>query len=516
MTANIRRIDNSIERRVAIGLITDPVFLSGAESMWTEEQVDGLPDWLRLVGEWSFSYWRKYGKAPGRDLEPIYEAWRSNGSHSEESAEIIRQVFRSLSREYEKEGRTNSQYLLDQAHKFLTERSLKFLSDRVRGFLEDGDLSEAEELVSGWRRPERIASVGGDPLLDQAGWEAAYEDATDPLFTFPGSMGDLIGPVGRGEFASFMAPEKRGKTWWLLYTALRALENRCRVAYFQLGDLTQEQVYRRLGTYLAGRSHMRRHCGERWIPILDCGMNQSGECEVPRNLPLEKDDGGETALPPDGNLEWTPCVRCRGRKRKGRRRWTGASWLKKIDRVDPLRWDEAWEAAQGYRERVRDRLRMYFASNYTLRVSDMERILDGWEREDGFVPDVIIGDYWDLIVPEDSRQDYRHQQNDNWSRGRGLSMDRRVALITATQADAKSYDARDLKSKNFSEDKRKYGHVTLGMWTLNQTVSEKKRRLMRIGRLFVREDEFFERDYSYVLQDLSSGRPYVGGWRRGG
>jgi len=513
----IEKADLSLERRIAVAMVTDPDFLAGVGSMWRDDLIHGLPDWLSLIGRWCLDYWKRYGKSPGRDIESIYHTWSLG--EDEEKAKVLAGVFRSISKEFEIDGRVNTQYLLDQTHALLTRVGLVSLSQRISGFVSQGDLAGAEGEVMKWRRPERIASIGGDPLLDEVGWRAAFAEIEDPLFIFPGSLGELIGPIGRGEFASFLGPEKRGKTWWLLFTAMRALENRCRVAYFQLGDLTQEQVYRRLGVYLTGRSNLLRHCVKQWAPVMDCRLNQSGECDVPKNPPLEKDDSGEPIFPDvGGNLLWEPCTRCRNRGRDGSgRRWYGASWIKLKEDVEPLRWEEAWEAVISFREKVRGRLRMHFSPNNSIRVSDMEKILDRWEREDGFIPDVVVGDYWDLIRPEDSRMEVRHQQNDNWSRGRGLSMDRRVALITATQADAKSYEVRDLKAKNFSEDKRKYGHVTLGMWTLNQTKEEKRNRLMRIGRLFVREDDFYEKDYCHVLMDLSAGRPYVAGWRgRGG
>ena len=61
-----------------------------------------------------------------------------------------------------------------------------------------------------------------------------------------------------------------------------------------------------------------------------------------------------------------------------------------------------------------------------------------WEKQDGFVPDLIVVDYADLIVPE-SRGEFRHQQNEIWKGLRRLSQEKGEPLvITASQSDAKS------------------------------------------------------------------------------
>jgi hypothetical protein len=79
-----------------------------------------------------------------------------------------------------------------------------------------------------------------------------------------------------------------------------------------------------------------------------------------------------------------------------------------------------------------------------------------------------------------------------------------------TQADAASYEKNSLGLSNFSEDKRKYGHVT-AMYGLNQDVDgrEKKIGIMRINEIVVREGEFDTSSQIHVLQNLRRGRPFL-------
>ena len=142
----------------------------------------------------------------------------------------------------------------------------------------------------------------------------------------------------------------------------------------------------------------------------------------------------------------------------------------------------------------------------TLKVSEIDTILDLWEREDGFVADMILIDYADSLAPE-SNIEFRHQENDKWMRMRALSQKRHALVITPTQADADSYKKNTLQLGNFSEDKRKYAHVT-AMYGLSQDAKGREKRLgiMRINEILIREGDSLESNQVYVLQNLSRGQ----------
>ena len=105
----------------------------------------------------------------------------------------------------------------------------------------------------------------------------------------------------------------------------------------------------------------------------------------------------------------------------------------------------------------------------------------------------------------------RHRQNKIWKQLRSLSQERHCLVVTATQADAKSYESGLLHMKNFSEDKRKYGHVT-AMYGLNQDKDgrEKNIGLMRINEIVLREGDYNTSKTVTVLQNLRRGRPFLG------
>jgi len=148
----------------------------------------------------------------------------------------------------------------------------------------------------------------------------------------------------------------------------------------------------------------------------------------------------------------------------------------------------------------------------TLNVAGIESHLDLWEQQDGFVPDVVITDYADIFAKEpDSPKEFRHSVNKTWKAHRSLAQKRHCCVITATQADADSYDTDLIRRKNFSEDKRKYGHVT-GMLTLNQRPDERRAGLMRVGVLLARDEDYDAERTVCVLQCLQIGRPNLGSY----
>ena len=105
-----------------------------------------------------------------------------------------------------------------------------------------------------------------------------------------------------------------------------------------------------------------------------------------------------------------------------------------------------------------------------------------WEYQDDFVLDLILVDYADLMTIKEvaSGEPFWHRIDKVWQGLRGISQKQHALLVTATQADAKSYGQDRLGRPNFSEDKRKYVDV-IAMWGLNQDRNGRERSLASCG-----------------------------------
>jgi hypothetical protein len=484
-------------------MIISDQYLREIQSVYKPEYITVEP--VRIVAEWCNDYYQRYGKAPNTHIKDLYQH-HAEKTLDEEHSEYIADFLASISDEHARADKFNAHYLIDQSLGYFKEQSLRNTADDIRGALNAGDVAAAEEFITQFNIVDKPIKVGIDPFTNVDAIQSSFAAREEPLFKLPGAIGDLMNSqFTREALISLQGPEKRGKTWWLITLGMWAHRARCNVAMFGVGDMSQDQMIRRQHIYLSKRSDDARYCGELFIPTLDCMHSQLDDCNMQERVSTfgVVDDG--VKVPYDDAPNYTPCTYC---MREHPKRYVGAYWWQKRDPVRPLTWQEAYRAGQIYVRRVRGKgFKLATYPNDTVNVKDIDRVLDQWEVEEGFVPDVIITDYADILAPEDPRKEARHQVNDTWKALRRLGQERKACVITATQADAASYEQKSVKLKNFSEDKRKYSHVT-AVFGLNQMADEKRDGVMRIGEMLIREDMSSDREV-VTLGRLEIGRPLI-------
>lgn len=265
---------------------------------------------------------------------------------------------------------------------------------------------------------------------------------------------------------------------------------------------------------------MDKYSGKFFIPEKDCIHNQLDSCD--KNI-RECDFGAleglnltENTLRKEitkdvliqqlkDNLDYKPCHNCSAYKRHN---W-GTVWLKEINVGSALTVKEAKNKFEQFFIKKKKNFKLSTHANGTLSLEEIKSILAAWEKNDNFVPDVVIIDYADILI-SDRKVEFRHMQNEIWKGMRGLSQEKHCLVVTASQTDSGSYETDTIRLKNFSEDKRKYSHVT-AMYGLNQDRSgrEKKLGILRINELVVREADFDSNNHVTVLQSLRIGRPFL-------
>lgn len=511
-----------IERQIIIGMITSTDYLKRIQSIWNPLFIESAT--AKRIAGWCWEYFKKYDKAPGRKIESIYYAKLKRGKVPKDLfSEIEEDILPGLSEEYEKEG-FNLEYLMDETETYFNERHLTLYSNNIQALVSQGELTQAAALACEFKMistKSQDETELGDPSAE-AKIDKAFEVSALGIIRFPGALGRFLNShLVRGGLVALMGPEKRGKTFWLLEFAKRALKGGMNVAFFQAGDMTESQQIIRSCIYDARKSNLKKYCKEHFEPVLDCIKNQMNDCA------LEEREGDEGVFDELEEKEirqisyedlisawkehksYKVCTHC-DRHKYGR---IGAVWIKKVPTVEPLTKEEAKKLNTKFFKRYKGRFKLSSHSNDTLTVEKIRAILTIWEKQDDFIPDVIVIDYADLLTTEHFMEE-RPKQNNIWKGLRRLSQEKGQPLvITATQADAASYESSVLKLKNFSEDKRKYAHVT-AMWGLNQDPGgrEKKIGLMRINELVIREGDFAADNKVTVLQNLRRGRPFIGSY----
>lgn len=521
VTRIVKAVKDNEERQIITGLIVDTGFSRQIIPIMHLEYFK--TPFAKTVAQWCSDYWEEYQDCPKEAIKDIYQSKKRNNEIEEDEADLISIFLESISDEYERTDKRPTQYMSNNAEKYFKKRSLEILKQDLSTHLSAGDIEQAEASLSGYALPELECGEGAiNPFTNEDAIRSAFESSVDPLFTVPGALGISINDLLiRGGFVGIMGPEKRGKSWWLMYLARMAARAGRNVVHFVVGDMTQNQVVVRHHIMNTRRSNKPKYCYPRLIPILDCLYNQTGECKSEDRL---GDDIVATTTTDEFDRKTIickeykdadyhiPCTECY-KDKELKKNFKGAHWWRESEQVEPLDWKDAFEYGQKFAQNNMPgkHFKLSCHVRQEINVKGIRQLLKKWEAEEGFIADVIVLDYADNLGAEHGKNEFRHQQNDTWGALRGISQEIDCLVITATQADAASYDAKVITEKNFSEDKRKYSHVT-GIITLNQTKKEKRAGVMRIGKLFVREDDIDTNELVTVLQNLAAGQPVTGSY----
>jgi len=517
-----------IERHIVIGMIVSTDYLKQIRLAWNTKFLESTT--AQRIAGWCIEYFDKYEKAPFTNIEGIFLDKLRKGQIPEDIAEEIEQnILGSLSESYDPD-KFNVNYLLDQTFQYFSERHLLQFGSEIQSLVESGELLEAEQLVGNYKAVTGGIGEGLDLASDLALERvmATFSATSKPVIRYPKELGKFWNDqLVRGGFVALLASEKRGKSFLLLDLAMRGVTQKANVAFFQAGDMTESQQLRRIAIYVARKPVKEKYCGRLYLPVRDCIYNQLDTCDKAErecNFGIFEDVSEWTAetLRTDITFDvlkerflkepdYVPCYNCSEYSNKP---W-GTPWFKTEDINQPLDLEETKEIWTKF---FIDNDRHFRLSTHaqTLSVSQIRTILDIWEKQYDFIADIVIIDYADLLEVDPSVRiaEYRHKQNHIWRGMRRLSEERDCLVVTATQADAQSYTQNSLKLSNFSEDKRKYSHVTAS-YGLNQDPGgrEKKLGILRLNELVVREDDFSISNEIRVLQRLQIGRPYLGAFR---
>ena len=500
-----------MERLIIIGLITSTDFIKQIRTALHLEYIESHA--ASTLATWCFEYFDEFSRAPGKDIELIYyEKLRLGQIPKEVAVELEEDILPGLSEEYENTG-TDVDVLLKKTYIYIQERSLVHLRNTVDFLIEKGELDSAEKIVQDFKvttEKKQALLLNSEEGIDRI-IESLVETAK-PLIKFHGPLGEMWNSqFTRGSFIGFLAPEKRGKSIILMNIAVKARLQGLDVAYILAGDMSESQALRRLAINITKKPRNPQYVGERLIAVKDCVKNQLNLCDKPVrecDFGIFEDRGwNEVSLRKEVTYEelleaykdepaYKHCFNCEEYLTKP---W-GVTYLEKRNFIE-LKVKDAKNTLTRHFKKGGE-LRISAHANNTLTMAEFQKILDTWEMHDNWVPDVIIVDYADLLEADKAMEE-RQRQNYIWSRLRSINLKTNCLMITATQADADSYERDLLTLKNYSEDKRKYGHVT-AMYGLNldKDGREKKLNIMRINEILLREAEYDTKSCVTVLQTL--------------
>jgi hypothetical protein len=459
----IDKKNSSQERRILIAMIVDSVVLGRIASKYQSRMFKSK--WANIIAKWCLNYYQKYEKAPMKHIEDLFEKW-SVETKDKATINIVSKFLESLSDEYENlKTESNSNYIIDITGHYFNQVNIENLIEKVESDISAGKTEKAHKHLISYNKIEMGVGEGIDVLQDKEAIREAFDtDRKETLIEFAGALDEFFkGSLEREGFIAFMGKKGVGKSFWLMTMAYQGMLQRRRVAMFEVGDMGKRQTMRRLM------------------------IRTAKQPRFPQDV-------------------YYPKKIYRDERKRIKRRFEIKEFTKKLS------WRKAHKACRKLMDKKIKSQDSYFKLschfNSTLSVDGIDSILQDWERQSNWIPDIIVIDYADILKMVYAHKEGRDCINETWKQLRALSQKRHCLLITATQSDADSYNRGTLKMKNFSDDRRKIDSVT-GMIGINQTESEKKRGIMRLNWISLRDDEFHSSHCVHVAGCLALANPAI-------
>jgi ACT domain-containing protein len=462
----LTEIRSNDERQILTSCIVHDSVLALLHAKLGDDKQPFENKWSNTVLHWCRSYFVKYHKAPRKHIKQLFLRYAQKHNGDEEHLTLIESFLSRLSKDYQALGReVNEKYVTDIASNHFDLVRAKRLQESLEAALDVRDLEQAKQAIKDYQPVQFSTSDWVNPTdKDVIQRTLKYFEEDRSLIQLPKALGSFLSPhLEREGFVVFQAPEKRGKSFWLLEMVYRAMVQRRRTLYYVIGDMSEREAMRRL----YGRMTRKPYARNDKVRVI------SGIKKKKEGLPVVDFEIEERSKPSVGEVL------------KAVRKISVATSTKEL----PLK---VKAVAAG----------VITASQIEQDVKEL--------NQSGWIVDVVVIDYLDLVAPEGGmkQQDFRHQVNESWKIFRRISLEQHCLLLGATQAAASAYEAKTVRKKDFSEDKRKNAHVT-GLVGINQTAEEKEQGLYRLNWVFLRDGKWSDTQTVWAAGELAIACPCV-------
>lgn len=489
------QIDHKTERMIITNLIVSSEFCNQIISI-IKEEIFEIP-YAKKIFRWVKEYFEIYKKAPSQEIKDIFII---NSKKLQESEQLLVEEFLlSISHEYDNSSNKNVQFYVDRAVEYIKKRSFLILAEELSAYAKQNKIKDCENLLVQSKSTANAATGIVDPFDPEFIKTAMEINDTDSLFKFPGKLGELLPPVERGRLYSFMGQPKVGKTFCLREVGIIAVMNRLKV--FEINcEMSSNKILNR---------HLKRICNlgskakTQKYPVFDCSLNQTNQCQKPERtnfIPLILRSGD---IPEFGshNPKYKPCSICRGSRDYQIAIWYESEEHKEqLDVETAIKTSAAWNLMYG-----QDNYRLRCYPKFSANCRDIIKDLEFLEYNQGFIPDVIIVDYADILKPESDLREVRHQLDETWKTLGRIASERKAAVWTATQTNRQGAERKSIKTTDIAEDFKKLAHVDC-LITINMTPKEHDMGIRRIGVGIVRDDNFDIQKQIMITQNLDTGQ----------
>lgn len=393
------------------------------------------------------AYWQSYQEPPGEHLLDIVDSICVERKKDEA---VFRRLYKSMC---EIKDGINAKYIIDEATTFIRQQRLKVGILEAVDHLQSGNLDQAEQvLVSSMRGVLNLF----DPGVRFQDTSRLLSFLSSDVSAFSTGIDQLdsrqLGP-SRKELHLFVAPPKRGKTWWLIHLGKQALLQHLIVVHITL-EMSEKKI------------------SQRYIQSL---FSVSKRKEPQQRIAFTEDELG---------------------------RFVGIETLEVQGRPsfqDP----DIEQKLRNRLDSIGSRIKLIIKEFPTgaLTVRELEGYLDALQLSAKIIPDLLLIDYADLMHVD--TQYFRQSLGKLYQDLRGIAVKRNIAVATASQSNREGASSKLLTGTSVAEDFSKIATADV-ILTYNQTTAEQE---LKLARLFVangRNDE--DRFEVLVAQNYGLGQ----------
>ena len=484
------------EELILTGMIISNDFFAGIRTVVSPDYF--CNNYTSMVASWCIDFYNTNGEVPFDSIFHIFEAEKDKLAR--EDINVLSALFTRISDVYsENTDGFNHQYLLhDIAIPYFERRELENRANRMLGYLAKDDIEGAKAVLDAPFKMRESAITVVNPF-DSDLIEEAIFSVDDPLFTFPGAIGKLFGPIGRGWFINLQGAFKRGKSNFLYDTAFHLAASGIKVYHVSL-EMNYKDSILRWARRVTGAA---TEPGIKILPVFDCTKNQAGICDKPQapvQPPLLDSQGSKPEY--DIESQHKVCTACREEINLSGE-YEPAVWFTPVEKS---------YVGSNHNLQLLETFDMYYGHNirsvsypkFSVSLRDIVRDMDTYTQDTGFIPQVLILDYAD-VTRLARHQNMRDSYDEVYKDLAGISEQRGMTTINVSQSNRPGINKQSMSEEDVAEDIRKLAHVDI-FATLNQLPKEKRDKSARIALIAHRHREFDKSVQALILQDIEIGQ----------
>jgi len=396
------------------------------------------PDYRTLTA-YIQAYFKKYSRPPKKLIISYMEKHKKQFVDETAYQSLKKTLIVSAESVDELLDKYESQYIIDDAELFIKAAALRITVDEINLALDNDDEEGAMQVYEKMIIPEVQKSniITFEDDIDKQ--MEALRKNRNLIIQFKDNVGQLVGPLFRGDFFSFASPTGVGKSWWLMWSAKQCREQGLNVLFLSL-EMQEQSILKRFQ-----QLYYRRTLYGEEVTIAKFVRDDENKYKiVHKKLNVEK-------LKPEDVNELK--IKAMGKHPHGR--------LKIVCRAG-------------------------------ININDLKALMSELKYQNKFVPDVIILDYADKMTTVKRVNTEREALGIIWKDLRDLALDQNLLLITASQTNRASWD-KHFGRDAIAEDSRKLNEVTCAVGIM----ADKKDRelgILLLRLLKVRDGYYENRD----------------------